>query len=73
MICSKLRVGDARVSANPLESRAADFQVGHADGILVGHPERQIAAGFAKQREISAAILRVAIANWFQPVQILEA
>ena len=45
----QLRLGHLDLAAHALEAAGAQLQVGHAHGVLVAHPQRQVARGLHRQ------------------------
>jgi len=62
-----LAVGGSRLPHDARETTAANLEVGDADGVLIRHPERQIARGLFEYEIIA----RIDVANRFQPIQVL--
>src|SRR5260370_41486606 len=49
---------------------APGFEVGHANGVFIRHPERKIARSVGKECEIFATALLLDIPDGFEPVKI---
>jgi hypothetical protein len=49
----QLRLADLDFAAYTLEAAGAHFQVGHTHGVLVAHPQRQVARGLGRQRVVA--------------------
>ena len=62
---------DARVLMDAIEAGAPDFQIRYSRRVFVGHPESQVARGFAEQCRVGAAGFRVYVSNRFKPLEIV--
>ncbi len=49
-----LPVRDLRLLAHPREAARSDLELGHADGVLVGHGERELARRLRDQPAVAA-------------------
>ena len=68
MICSSWSSREPDLAAHALEALAAGLQIGHADGVFVGHPQGEVAGRFAQQPPVRLAIER---SDRGQPIEIL--
>src|ERR1041384_5061716 len=68
----KLRGLGTALLMDTIEARATDLEVGDTDSVFVGHPEREVAGGFAQERVVAQTVLHIEVADGNEPVKIFR-